>query len=224
MIKAGRLKNGTQRYRCKVCGKYQLLNYRRKSYEVDTSSLINIYLEGCGIRSLSRIFGILSETVLNKIKKTANSIKNLAYFTPRSSYEMDEMYSFVGNKENQAWITYAIERQSRQVVDFVIGNRPKENLAQVVNKVLSKNPKRIYTDHLNIYPTLIPKSIHKPSRFMTNWIERMNLTLRIHLKRLSRKTIFFSRSKELLEASLKLYFWWKSKTAIHTASMGLKPV
>lgn len=107
IVKAGKLKNGTQRYKCQACGKYQLLTYQRRSYEVDTSSLIDIYLEGCGIRSLSRIFDISPGTVLNEIREAANQIRKPIQFNPLSSHEMDEMYSFVRNKGNRAWVTYA---------------------------------------------------------------------------------------------------------------------
>jgi len=207
LVKAGKQKDGTQRYRCKYCEKYQQLEYKSPALSVDTECLVNIYLEGCGIRSLSRIFGISPGTVLNKIKMAAKSIQNPLKFKPLSSYEMDEMYTFIGNKSDETWISYAIERESKQVVDFVVGSRSKVNLNQIVQKVLSMDPKRVYTDRLNIYPGIIPKALHRPTRFMTNTIERLNLTLRTHLKRLSRRTICFSKSKELLEASLRLYFW-----------------
>nr|WP_299117406.1 IS1 family transposase [uncultured Winogradskyella sp.] len=68
-------------------------------------------------------------------------------------------------------------------------------------------PNRIYTDGLNIYPGMIPEVIHKQFQYCTNIIERHNLTLRTHIKRLSRKTICFSKSKIYLEAHLKIYFW-----------------
>jgi len=207
IVKAGKHRNGVQRYKCKQCNKYQLLEYQNRAHTTDMASLASIYLEGCGIRSLSRIFGVSPGTVLNKIREAAKTIRKPVRFSPLSFYEMDEMYTFIGNKKDETWIIYAIERETKQVVDFRIGSRSKKNLNQVVQKVLSNDPKCIYTDRLNIYPTIIPKAIHKPTRFMTNTIERLNLTLRTHLKRLSRKTICFSRSKELLEASLELYFW-----------------
>lgn len=67
--------------------------------------------------------------------------------------------------------------------------------------------KRIYTDKLRNYKSLINKSIHRTTLHGTNHIERHNLTLRTHLKRLSHKTICFSRSMAVLAAILKIYFW-----------------
>jgi IS1 family transposase len=72
---------------------------------------------------------------------------------------------------------------------------------------MALNPKRIYTDKLNIYPGLISKSIHSSIQYKTNHIERFNLTLRTHLKRLSRRTICFSKNSKMLENCLRLYFF-----------------
>ncbi|WP_396154557.1 IS1 family transposase [Flavobacterium macrobrachii] len=120
---------------------------------------------------------------------------------------MDEIWTFIGNKNNATWITYAIERRSKNVVDFVLGSKTKENILPLVTKLILLVPKHIYTDGLNIYPALIPKGIHKRFQYCTNIIERNNLTLRTHLKRLNRRTICFSRSCIVLTAVLRIYFW-----------------
>lgn len=102
------------------------------------------------------------------------------------------MQTFIGRNEPScySYITYGINRVTKQVISFVVGRRSKENIKQVIDTLLSLHPRKIYTDGLNIYPSLIPSSIHKVFRFHTNVIERNNLTLRIRLKRLGRKTIF----------------------------------
>jgi IS1 family transposase len=56
------------------------------------------------------------------------------------------------------------------------------------------------------YRFLIAKKLHSTYLHATNHIERKNLTICIHLKRLNRKTICFSRSLVLLTAILKIYF------------------
>ncbi len=122
-------------------------------------------------------------------------------------YEVDEPWSFIGQKTNTIWLTYAIERETKRVIDFFVGNKTKENIQPLIGKVLSLYPKRIYTDNLNVYPSLIPKEIHRCFQYCTNCIERNNLTLRTHIKRLSRRTICFSKNKTYLEAHLRIYFW-----------------
>ncbi len=132
----------------------------------------------------------------------------MSYFNKLGcKFEVDEMWSFIGNRKNVTWITYAIERETKTVIDFFVGRKTTENIKPLVNKLLLLKPKRIYTDKLNIYPALIPKTIHRRFQYCTNKIERMNLNLRTHIKRLSRKTICFSRKEKYLEAHLRIYFW-----------------
>jgi IS1 family transposase len=57
------------------------------------------------------------------------------------------------------------------------------------------------------YRYLITKKLHNTHVHSTNHIERHNLSIRTHLKRLNRKTICFSRSLVVLMAVLKIYFW-----------------
>jgi insertion element IS1 protein InsB len=63
------------------------------------------------------------------------------------------------------------------------------------------------TDRLKNYRYLIDEKLHSVKSFGTNHIERKNLTLRTHLKRLNRRTICFSRGLIMLISILKIYFW-----------------
>lgn len=206
-IKKGKRK-GKQRYFCKSCNFSFQLEYSYKAYELGTNTLIKSLLkEGCGIRSISRIINISSKTVLSRMLKISNQIKTPYFNKLGCKFEIDEMWSFIGSKTNVTWLTYAIERETKHVVDFFVGRKTKETIKPLINKVLLLKPNRIYTDRLNIYPSLIPKEIHKRFQYCTNKIERMNLTLRTHIKRLSRKTICFSKNEKYFEAHLRIYFW-----------------
>ncbi len=77
----------------------------------------------------------------------------------------------------------------------------------IVNTLLLSGVEIIKTDKLNIYQSLIPRHKHVSAAYNINHIERNNLNLRTHLKRLSRRTICFSKSLTMLEACLKIYFW-----------------
>lgn len=155
----------------------------------------------------SKDFGHIKKTVLARIISTGKKLKAKPLLQKGCSYEMDEIWTFIGNKSNVTWITYAIERKSKNIIGFVLGSKTKENIQPLVSKLILSVPKQIYTDGLNIYPALIPSAIHKRFQYCTNIIERNNLTLRTHLKRLGRRTICFSRSFEVLLNVLKIYFW-----------------
>ncbi|CAM1370871.1 Probable transposase IS1 family [Tenacibaculum litoreum] len=206
-IKKGK-RNNKQRFYCKECNKSFQLNYSYQAYKVETNNFIRSLLkESCGVRSIGRILSISTKTVLSRMLNISKQIRVPYFNTFGCKFEVDELFIKIANGKSQNWLTYAIEQQTKQVIGFIIGSRNTETLKQVIDKVLLLKPKRIYTDKLNIYLSIIPKEIHKRFQYCTNRIERMNLNLRTHIKRLSRKTICYSKKLEYLEAHLKVYFW-----------------
>jgi len=206
-VKNGFTKTGKQQYRCKNCGKYFISSYSYHAYEKDLNEKIVILTkEGLGIRSTARILKISPTTLLSKIVSIASAINQPTIATGKT-YEVDEIRSFVGNKDRLIWIVYALQRQTREVVSFNVGSRTNKTLNVVLQTLQNAKAKRINTDGCKNYKYLINKRIHKVLRFGTNHIERNNLTIRTHLKRLSRRTICYTRSISLLFCVLKIYFW-----------------
>lgn len=60
------------------------------------------------------------------------------------------MRSYIKKKANPIWIVYALDRVSKNVINFSIGNRTKTKitLSYVTNSVILSNPKKVYTDKL----------------------------------------------------------------------------
>jgi insertion element IS1 protein InsB len=209
-IKRG-FQNKTQKYQCKTCKHYQQKEYVYKiCTEQDNKLIAQLNNEGMSISSIGRITGISKANVVNRIKKLVKKIIEPQINERHQEYEADELYTFIGAKKSPCYIMYAVNKISKQVVNIVVGARTKENLFKVIESINQLSPKRIFTDRLNIYPTLIPATNHVASAYKINHIERFNLTLRTHLKRLSRKTICFSKSREMLENCLRIYLWNKT--------------
>ena len=206
--KAGKQKNGTQKHYCSQCKKYQQKIYRYKAYESRTSPMISeLMCEGLGIRSTARVLKIGINTVLRRIVLIAASISKPPIPQNQPSFEVDELWTYIGRKENEYWLAYGLDRKTGLVVDFVVGKRTKATLKILIDRLLTTGVKKIRTDRLTHYQRLIPKAIHRFGAYAINHIERKNLSIRTHLKRLSRRTICFSRSLLLLESCLKIYFW-----------------
>ncbi|MEQ9263153.1 MAG: IS1 family transposase [Owenweeksia sp.] len=206
-VKRGFQSNGVQRYYCRVCKLNQQQRYAYKAYQAEINSILIAYLkEGLGIRSIARLLEISPNTVMNRIIAISNDVEK----PPTSlgkTYEMDELCTYIGNKSRRMWIAYAIRKDTREVVDFKVGRRNNKTLGKVINTLTLSSATKIYTDKLHIYKNLIDKAIHKVKNRGINYIERKNLTLRTHLKRLNRKTICYSKSIAMLTACLKIYFW-----------------
>ncbi len=111
--------------------------------------------------------------------------------------EIDEQWSFVGNKSNQRWIWYAVEHSTNTIIAYVFGKR-KDVVFKELKALL--NPlkiKRYYTDDWGAYERHIETDKHEVGKSNTQKIERKNLNLRTWIKRLTRKTICFSKSEKI---------------------------
>jgi IS1 family transposase/transposase-like protein len=195
-----------QRYECKHCGKTQQKVYTKNRISKQIyDEIMRLNNEGMSICSMSRYFKIAKSSVQRIIERLAKTLVKPMFPEIVQNYEIDELRTFCARKTNEIWLIYAINRQTMRIVDFFIGRRTKENIKKVVDSLLALNPKHIYSDRLNIYLSLIPNHIHKIHPKCTNHIERKNLTLRMLLKRLQRKSICFTRSEKMLYNTV--YLW-----------------
>ncbi len=212
------VKNGIikccQRYRCKSCGKSHQSNYTYKACQGNTDRwIIQLNRECCGIRSISRLLGISKTTVITRIKKLADSIRKPLIFKGKS-YEVDELRTYIKKKSRECWVCLALERSTGQVVDISVGRRTKKTLGKVVDTLTLSEAKKVYTDGLDIYKSLLPTQQHVVRPYHINKVENKNLHLRNSLKRLTRKTICYSKSRVMLEASVKLCLWGETYSLV----------
>lgn len=163
--------------------------------------------ESVGIRGIARVLQIGINTVLRRIVTIADNIPKPSIIHHLPSVEVDELWTYIGRKANEYWLAYALDKTTGSVLDFIIGKRTKTTLRPLIDILLATGVKKIRTDKLSHYQNLIPKKIHHYSAYAINHIERKNLSIRTHIKRLSRRTICFSRNILLLESCLKIYFW-----------------
>jgi insertion element IS1 protein InsB len=112
--------------------------------------------------------------------------------------ELDEVWSFVWHKGQKRWLGLALNRRTRQIVAFVIGDRS----AQTCRKLWQRIPyeyrqSHSYSDFWHAYEQLLTTGKHQlvgKQSGQTAHIERWNCTLRQRLARYVRKTLSFSKS------------------------------
>ncbi len=199
--------NNVQIYQCKSCLKYQRKHYKYRSKTIEDHEISLLIKEGCGMRSIGRILAISPSTVIRRILKIGRSVNRSSVIQFGQIYQVDELFTYVGNKNNRTCIAYSFNPKTKEVIGFVVGKRTEINLKKIISTLLLANAKQIITDKLNIYKKLIPKEIHSTRNRGINHIERQNLNLRTHLKRLNRRTICYSKSLGMLLAVVKIYFW-----------------
>lgn len=216
-IKKGKYKN-VQLYQCKNCKKkFRETYFIERMNEAKKKKLVSLHCGGMGTRAIAKEMGISHTCVMRTKLKIAAALPE-PELPPGQVYQVDELVTFVAwrkkpkpkpgkkSKKDEYCVIHAIDAKTGRHAGFVVGKRTKKNIAILVKKLLESGAKRIYTDGLNIYPALIPKRMHSVFAKCTNRIERFNLTLRTRVKRLSRKTLCFSRSRIMLEVDMKLCF------------------
>jgi len=111
--------------------------------------------------------------------------------------ELDEQWSFVGNKSNQRWLWHAVDHATNTVLAYVLGKR-KDIVFQELKALLAPfNISRYYTDDWGAYERHIDPAKHEIGKTNTQKIERKNLNFRTWIKRLARRTICFSKSETM---------------------------
>ena len=204
--KNGITANQKQRYRCKRCRRQFILHYSYQGHDPAVRRLIvPLSLNGCGIRDIARVLQVSPNTVLRTLRQAARQVRRAKLPARLTDLEIDELWSFVGQKEQQAWLWYAFEPRSRQIVAWTIGRRTDQTCRRLLEQLRRCQVLRFCTDEWESYQKLIPETHHWTGKAGTQRIERQNLNFRTHLKRLQRRTICFSKSAEMHEAVIKLY-------------------
>ena len=119
--------------------------------------------------------------------------------------QLDEMWSYVGKKTNPRWLWHAIDRQSGQVLAYVFGRRTDQVFLQLKKLLEPFGIKRYCTDGWGAYGRPLPLESHEIGKRKTQRIERKHLNLRTRIKRLTRKTICFSKTEEMHDLVIGLF-------------------
>jgi insertion element IS1 protein InsB len=123
--------------------------------------------------------------------------------------ELDELWSFVARRTNQAWIWIALCRKTRQVVAYAVGDRSEATCRCLWEAIpLVYRGGHCFTDFWIAYQAVIPEDQHLAAGKETGetaHIERWNHTLRQRLARFVRKTLSFSKDLAMHEACLNLF-------------------
>ena len=119
--------------------------------------------------------------------------------------EVDELWSYVGKKRDQRWLWHAIDHRSGKVLAYVFGRRQDEVFVKLKALLKPFGIRRYDTDYWGAYRRHLEADKHQPGKRHTQKIERKHLTLRTRIKRLTRKTICFSKSIQMHDLVIGLF-------------------
>ena len=204
--KNGKTRNEKQKYYCRDCGRQFITDYTYQGCRPEIRSLIlKMTLNSSGIRDISRVLAVSTNTILKAIRLAAEKLPPLRPPTKAQTVELDEFWSFVGKKKNQRWTWLGLTSSTRRIGAVVHGRRTDANCRKLLRKYQNSRIEQFASDDWQSYQKCVPAERHYIGKDKTQRIERKNLNFRIHLKRLGRKTIAFSKNEEMHDAVLNLY-------------------
>lgn len=215
--KSGFSRSGRQRYLCKTpdCNtKTFMLEYHYRGCIPEVrKQVLDMAINGSGIRDTGRVLRINKGTVINTIAKQEGKLLSVnpqirqlldsecgtsAYILPAcEAAELDEQWSFVGDKSNQRWLWYAVDHKTNTVLAYVFGKRKDEVFRQLKKLLEPFGIQKFYTDDWGAYTRNLDENKHEVGKRNTQKIERKNLNFRTWIKRLARKTICFSKLEKM---------------------------
>lgn len=113
------------------------------------------------------------------------------------SVEMDEMWSYYQNKSHQLWLWWAIDHETNVPLAYTFGTREHKYLDELLVLLKPFSIGTVYADKNYAYQEKLSPDVLVSGKKYTQRIERDHLTLRTRIKRLCRRTICFSKSKEI---------------------------
>jgi len=119
--------------------------------------------------------------------------------------ELDEMWSYVGNKHHPRWLWHAIDHTSGEILAYVFGDRKDTVFLELKALLEPFGITRFYTDGWGAYERHLFSQQQVIGKENTQRIERKHLTLRTRIKRLVRKTICFSKLDKMHDIVIGLF-------------------
>ena len=165
--KNGSIHTGKQKYECISCQRQFVENPQNKIIPDETKERIKrSLLERVSLEGICRIFDISMPWLLDFMESTFRSLPedlNASIVVENSELEvavmqLDEMWSFVGNKKNTQWLWIAMHSKTRQILAFHVGARTKASGEALMRKLPLELKKKPSFTQINSQLTM--KSFH----------------------------------------------------------------
>jgi insertion element IS1 protein InsB len=210
--KNGHIHTGKQNHRCKQRGRQFVGHAENRLIDEEQRSLVaRLLREKISLHGICRAVGVSIRWLMDFMGACFDAAPEHLHVQlphcPREvllrhvEAEADEMCSFVKQKANKHWLWLAMDRTTRQIIAFHIGDRSRDSAKQLWANLpaVYREQAVFYTDQYEVYTGVIPaerhRAITKKAR-KTNHIERFNNTLRQRVSRLVRATLAFSKKVE----------------------------
>ena len=161
-------------------------------------------LRGSGVRDCAAVLGISSGSVLRCILRMGKAAKIWPKHNAYHLVQIDEHWSYVGNKQKKVWLLYAICKNSREILAANWGKRNIRSIRALLKKLQGVEINFYCTGHWQAFAEVLPKEKHIVGKKYTKKIEGINTWFRTRLRRLVRRTVCFSKKLIYHYSSMKM--------------------
>jgi insertion element IS1 protein InsB len=207
--KNGHIHTGKQNHCCKDCGRQFGLHPNNSVIDGDQYTLVErLLLEKISLHGICRAVGVSLRWLMDFMVTCFDAApEHLHVQLPSHPGDVilrhveaggEEMCRYVKKKANKRWLWLAMDRSTRQIIAFHVGDRSRDSARRLWANLPAGYRKQatFYTDQYEVYKGVIPaerrKAITKKA-LKTNHIERLNNTWRERVFRLVRETLAFSK-------------------------------
>src|SRR5258707_8818465 len=217
----------TMTYKCRACGNENIVKNGRNKAGNAQLQVLQAYRERASLRGLGGAFGVARQSVLkwlaDQVEQLPSLVESLLPKQAGDILELDELWAFVYQRDNERWLWTALCRRTPQIVAFVIGDRSAASCRRLWQAIPPAYRRcRTYTDFWKAYQVVLPKRTHHPvgkETGQTAHQERWYLTLRQRVSRFVRKTLSFSKSERNHELVTR---WFIVQYNLSTSPIGVE--
>jgi hypothetical protein len=189
--KNGSIHTGKQKYECLVCSRQFVENPQNKIIpDVTRERIRRSLLERVSLEGICRIFDVSMTWLLEFMEKTFESLPedlNATVLVENDDFEVivleaDELWSFVGDKQNAQWLWLVMHSQTRQILAYHIGKRDKLSGEALMAKLppdLKKKPTFTQINSLFITKLLLGNNTVPLEKVLEKQVILKDLTVRL---------------------------------------------
>jgi transposase-like protein/IS1 family transposase len=234
--KHGKDRKGHQRFRCRLCGETWIEPVAKPLRDMrismcDATLALGMLLEGMSVRAVERLSGLHRDTICELILTVGENCGRLLQSklkaVPVKDVQLDEIWSFIGIAIGQR-DTATSMRFLKQLnaatsgrfqlstdglgsytlnVPFVFGSRV--DFAQLIKNFQSTQSTVRYSPAKITNTEKLPRFGNPDfDKICTSHVERLNLTLRMNMRRFTRLTNGHSKSPKHHAAMQAIFFAW----------------
>ena len=205
VVKNGSIHNGKPKFSCKDCSRQFVENPENRISQDKKDLIDKLLLERIPIAGIARVVGVSERWLQGDVNRKYQGVPQQVAVKKKPKgrlvIQCDELWSFVGNKNNKQWVWLAIDQGTSEIVGVFVGNRSQKGAQGLWDSLppVYRQCAVAYTDFWEAYEVIFPTKRHKAvgkERGRTYKIERFNGTLRQRISRLVRKTLSFSKKLE----------------------------